>query len=198
MAGVSRPGFVAPDFNAPLDVDERLARLPAEARVKGMFIHRLVEMAQKKQLKHPRDGERFIAFKDYPVPLYLQALVDTARLLHPNVPPRRALYELGLGVYPALLDSMIGRVVFGALGRDLNGVLRITSKAYEIASNYGKCTVVEQTPRSVLLHLKDVWAFPDCHHVGVVEGAISVHGPKATTAIRVISISEVQLFAVWD
>src|SRR5262245_17235810 len=130
------PGFVPADDHGPLDLDYRIAHVPAHAVVKGMFIRRLVDDAAK----HGHTlavKERLIAFKDYPVPVYLNALVEAARVLHPSEPPRRALRLLGHGVYPQLVDSMIGKVVFGVLGRDIHSILRVASKAYEIASNLG-------------------------------------------------------------
>jgi hypothetical protein len=53
--------FVEPDWNAPIDFNERLAATPAKANVRGMFLQLLMQGLGPEATAQVRD-RRYVAF----------------------------------------------------------------------------------------------------------------------------------------
>jgi uncharacterized protein (TIGR02265 family) len=188
-------GFDAPDDDAPLDVEAVRAAVPAGATVKGLFFQDL----QKRLTAggHPPYEGHFVSFKDYPLVVFIDAIAEHAPVLYPRPTLRGAIRAFGESAYPAFADTMIGRMLFGVLGNDVQRMMGAASKAYDHSVNPGKVTRVRQTERSALMQLENIWIFPTCYQVGVFEGGVHATGKEADVRLRTIGPGRVDLFVRW-
>jgi uncharacterized protein (TIGR02265 family) len=187
--------FFSPDWNAPLDVEERLRGMPSWVAIKGMFFHSLLKEAARHQ-KHI-EGDSYIAFKSYPGHDYVRLSVKVAAAIYPELSLREGLRRMGQTVYPTLLQSMIGRVVFGALGGDVRAIMRLVPKGYSISSKVGEVVVKEVSDTHALLSFKEFYGFYDCYQVGVIEGAILFCKKKPDIKIRVLAPGQFEMLCHW-
>jgi uncharacterized protein (TIGR02265 family) len=190
------PEFFFPDWNAPLDVEQRIGLVPKWVTIKGMFFQSLIKLTQ--QHKKPLLAEPYVAFKDYTAPEYMRLSVKVAQIIYPNLPLREALRRLGQNVYPTLLQSMIGRVVFGALGGDIYAIMKLVPKGYSISSKVGKVQVREVSDDHALIAFEDFYGFYDCYHIGVIEGAIMACGKKPQVQLRTLEPGKIEMLCRWS
>jgi len=188
--------FAPPDFWAPLDVEAIVEKIPASAKVKGMFFHAVQDQARKRGLA-PIGRAKYIAFQDYEVREHAHFLVDSAKAIYPEQPVRQGLRQLGRDAYRVFLDSMLGKVIFSVAARRFEAALALTSKAYKVVGNLSSATLEDEQPSSAVVHLRGVWNFPDCYHVGVFEEAAVDYGRKAEILVRVNSPEDVELKLTW-
>jgi uncharacterized protein (TIGR02265 family) len=194
---VDTTGFTAPDFAGPLDVAAHLDACPADVGAKGMFFNDGIEhvVAQGKQ---PPSTRKYVAFKSYPNRELIQLLADCAQRAYPDVPLREGLRRLGRSAYPTLASSMVGRVVFGVLGKDIVSIFRIAAKGYEIALTAGKARVVEVDAHGARVRFDDIYNFLECYQVGVFEGAILTCDRRGEVKLKLDTPFSGELLATWD
>jgi len=189
-------GFVLPDWSAPIDVDERLARAPAEGWVRGMFFQGLADQARLGS-GPPVGRERYTAFKTYPLREYIELLAAAARAVHPDVPLREGLRRLGHRAFPNLTSSTVGRVLFSVAGDDFGEALRLATNAFRIVASPGRVRVASLERGSALLELRHMWTFADAYQVGVFEGAMRSYRRQGEVRVLVRGVSEVDLWLGW-
>ncbi|MCA9630176.1 MAG: DUF2378 family protein [Myxococcales bacterium] len=166
--------FRAPDWNAPLDPGIYIDRASPVATAKGMFF----VMVQRELRKVGKlegvaaAAPTYRAFKDYPYVDLLKLEVAASEALFPGESLREGLRRLGHCVFPMFLEHMIGRVLFGVVGRDPQQLLRLAAKGYAVAASHGTAEALEVNGTSGVLRLKNVCNFPTAFHVGVVEGTL--------------------------
>jgi uncharacterized protein (TIGR02265 family) len=136
--------FVAPDWNAPLDLPAYLAGVPAKATIKGVFPGAMVEAARRKGVTLPNARAKYHPFTDVPVTEYLPLLVAAAEWMFPGMSRREALRKVGRASFNAVEKSMLGRIL-------LTGLLDLRSE------------------RRTVLHFSEWYVFLDSHLVGALE-----------------------------
>ncbi|MET0341826.1 MAG: DUF2378 family protein [Polyangiales bacterium] len=162
-------GYRAPELVAPLDVRESLARVPRHATGKGMFVARLLDELDAAGIARPT-SERFVPFADYPLVRCMELNVEIARLLYPRAPEREALRRVAWRSFGIFAESLVGRVLFGALACDVMSVLRLSSVALARCTNVGTQRVEHCDPFTAILHVDDAYFFAESFGVGMVEG----------------------------
>jgi uncharacterized protein (TIGR02265 family) len=193
-----KPVHVLPDWKAPLDVDAALARIPADGTVRGLFFHDLANAcAGVGRSAPPSMPPRVVAWGRYPMRAFARCLVETAQALAPGASPREGLRAIGRNAYPALADSMVGRVVFGALGKDYMAIVRICAKAYEMSLSHGRASPVEVSPGRTVVRVDEMYNFFDSYQVGVFEGALDACGIQGTVAIWLETPISGEILATW-
>jgi uncharacterized protein (TIGR02265 family) len=189
-------GFLAPDDSRPLDVEEVVRETPADAAVRGMFFNTYLAEAKRRGVSLSDPGS-YVGFKFYPLHQWQRFIVDVAARLHPGLPLRGALRQVGLSAYPTFADSIVGRVVFGVLGKDLGRILRVASKGFEHSLNSAHVELVSGDERSVRLHLAGVYGFIDSYNVGVFEGAFKACDREGSVFYRSIAPGEAEIICQW-
>lgn len=184
--------FVRPDWSLPLDLEDRLAKVPEAATVKGMFFSGPIDLAAKKTAKHV-GRDRYVAFKDYPLTEHLEVLAQCAKLAYPREPARSALRRLGHDAYRTFVESLAGRALFAVAARSWEDGLTLVSRAYGITGPVGTGRVVEASASGAVIALRGIWNFPDSYHLGVFEGAISQYGKAGEIWVRVHGLADVDL-----
>ena len=171
--------FVVPDPSSSLVVAEYLQLVPKAATIKGLFITSVIEELGTKRQQLAESSNRYTAFKDYPLTLQVKLIAEVARLAHPEVPLREGIRRVGLGIYPRFAASLLGKVLFSAVGTDPVAMMRAGSKAYASAASVGSVELVHADQGSATLRLQAMYNFIDCYQVGILQGAFSVLGIKS-------------------
>lgn len=195
---IPQEDFVEPVWTEPLDVDTLIAATPEEAMAKGMFFMGPIEMVYKATGEKP-GRDRYIPFKDYPVREHMKVLVECAQGCYPNRPLRQALRELGGEAFPAFAESMLGKVIYSVAGRSWDAAFRLAGKSYDVAGNLSSFETLEFTDKWATAHLRGMWNFIDCYHVGVLEGAMRAFGKTGgKVAIHSLGPDEAKFLISWD
>jgi uncharacterized protein (TIGR02265 family) len=186
--------FVDPDLQSPLDVEARLAQTPSSAGAKGMFFEQLARSARRSGVACEA---RYVPFRDYPLQDFMRLLTDYARARFPKLPLREAFRRVGWDAFPTLMNSVAGKVIFAFARGDAHGVLRLAPDGYKHSLSHCKVSLRVSSPGQVVLEYRDVWNFPECYHVGVVEGACRAFGSEARVRTRVLSPCNVDMLIRW-
>ena len=188
-ASLSVSRFHSPDFDAPVDVAGHLARLPNGAVCKGMFFLDLMRLGSK--VKPAPElfrvagvpARRYVAFRDYSMDENMRLTAAVARVAFPALPMGQALRRLGQMACDTVLETQIGRALFGAFERDLGWMLVQAPKAYKLLVNFGEVSTQKVGPRSFVLRAQHFPAFLETYQVGVLEGVLRHCGVRARMRI---------------
>lgn len=191
-------GFEVPDWNAPVDVDAQLEQTPSDVVVKGMYFEGLLREAAKRDVEAAPGHPKYRAFKDYPLRELMKLELDLVPKFFPEASLREGLRRLGWLAYPILIDSMIGKIIFGVLGDDIAKVFKVSAKGYAVSINRGRAVVLDSGPDFARIHLTEMYNFPDCYQLGVFEGALRYYGREGEIVVRTMSDIEVELFVRWQ
>lgn len=171
----SSTSFLTPTFDAPLDVAERIALVPVDRAVKGMFLQNVVESARRAGIILTQQPT-YVAFKDYPMAEAMNLWSDIARRLHPNASTRESIRRLARLAFPAFASSLVGKVILAPLGNDVGLLLRTAPVSYRACVRDGRVVVADTGPSHCVLAYEDVYSFYDCLHIGVLEGVLESLG----------------------
>lgn len=188
--------YYRPNHRAALVVDMYHSACPAEATGKGFYFSAFLREAVGSG-QHLDGYGPYREFKDYPLREGIRLIAECARRLYPDEPIREAIRRIGWTVFPTLLSTMIGKVVFGALGDNIPAVVRMSPRGYEVSMNRGRCEVVRVTEREAEIRITDLYLFPDCFLVGVFEGTLAHYGKEATVEIRNVSKGSCEYLVRW-
>jgi uncharacterized protein (TIGR02265 family) len=178
------PGdFVAPDWNAPIDVASYVDSMPRTACVKGMFPAAVADSARARGVALPSARERYLPFADVPCTEFAMMLVEAAQEFFPNAPLRSALRDLGRSAYPVLVQTMVGKVVLSTAA-DMPSGLHAAVKAYAVALPHCRVEIAELSKQRAIVTLRHIYYFLDSHHVGVFEGLARPLGVRLNTRVR--------------
>jgi uncharacterized protein (TIGR02265 family) len=183
--------FRLPDFSLPLDLEERLARVPDDACTKGLIFNSALRQVKAKTGQTLGRGS-YSMFTTYPVRELLEVLVAAVELLHPGLPPREGLRRIGQQVFLDLRASTAGTFLFSVAGRDIFGAIKLVSRAFDLFSSAsGRAEAIDD--RNILVELRDSYTFPECYQVGIMEGAMDWFGAQGEVLLLRRSICDVDL-----
>ncbi len=186
--------FLAPDWNAPLDLERRLRAVPDSAWVKGMYLNQLVDDMRAAGKEH---SGKWVGFKNVPMREWLALLVQASEALHPRVPPREALRRLGQKGYQTFAKSIAGRVIIDLGGVELASALRVIPTIYRNVSA-GSCAIeIDRAKRTATARLRGIWDWPDAWQVGLFEGGMLAFKERGTVKVRNLSMSDADLEMRW-
>lgn len=189
-------GFAPPDFDAPIDIEAHIEATPEEGTLKGMYFEHLRKMMADEGLILP--GPRsYLSFRDYSLRDYLRLSAVAAKHLHPDASMREGLRRVGHSSYRVLSSSLVGKVAFGVLGRDLQRITKLVSKAYALSVSPGRATPLDIGDNHSIVRLDDVYTFADCMQVGSFEGVFEMLGYEGDVQIKSISMSSCELYSRW-
>jgi uncharacterized protein (TIGR02265 family) len=200
-AGVA---LAPPRFDHDLDVEGIIAQVPDTALIKGFFVNNTAKMiiGQRpdlaEQVRAQLARPRYHAFSSYPRGEVMRFEVEIARLLCPGLPDREALRRTTHRVYPLFLSSLLGRVVLGTLGRDVDSVLRLGPRMFSAVTSFGTVEVERVRERHWLYHYKDYYSWLDCGDLGVLEGLLMHYGMTPTMRLAMNGPFEMWLELKWD
>ena len=196
MSGSMPSDFVAPDWDAPLDVAAYVDVMPPNARIKGMYPTAIVDAARARAIALPTARERYLAFQDVPMREYATLLVEAARAFFPEATLRSGLRRLGRASHGVFAQSVVGRVVLSTVS-DLPGALSACAKAYAISAPPSHAELLEIGDARAIFALANVYSFLDSHHVGVLEGIANSCGVRVATRLRLSSLFDGEIELTW-
>ncbi|MGE0784679.1 MAG: DUF2378 family protein [Sandaracinaceae bacterium] len=185
----------APEWDAEIDIAERLAIIPPHVTTKGLFFSALAD--QIEAAGRPRPPGRWVAFSNYPVTPYVELLVDCARARFPDLPLGRALRAVGHTAYPTFVKTTVGKVIFAFAGKDPKAALRLAPRAYATVGAGTSRVTLEEGEGVDVLHMHDVYSFAEYHEVGVIEGGIREFGGEVDVKVLRVADDYVQLHVIW-
>lgn len=179
--------FREPRRDLALDLDAILAVLPTGATIKGMFALSTLERAKDRKRAQEDAGLaslRIQPFSDVPYGPYLRLVFAIAEQVHPRVPRAEALRLFHHSYYETLAKSMIGRVMFGVLGKETHRVLSMGPRGYEVSVRFAKVTSESEGSG----HIRYIFenypsAIIESCDVGIVEGALAFCGETNTRVL---------------
>lgn len=193
--GIMPSDFYLPRFEGPLDLPERIARLPEDSSIRGMFLQVMVDAAEKRSGVRPGGGD-YIPFKEYPTREGLQLCAESASLAYPEVSPREGVRRLGQLMYAAFCESHIGSVMT-SFGGEFEDVLQMVPKIYEVSLNGASAELLEFSEDRAIVALRGVWLFPDVYQLGCLEGFLETFQKSGRVLVRVLSMCDVDLMLEW-
>jgi uncharacterized protein (TIGR02265 family) len=201
-SGVTHPDaleFAPPRFDRPIDVDSMLAAVPSNAANKGVIVKAAFDAVRARPELAAWTDEAIWQGAGQTLPLpglfqnvafrpYLDVLVFGARLLRGDA-IGEGLREIGMAIYPGFVETLVGRMVFGALGRSPLRVLMMGPNGWRICNNFGEVHS-EQLDAAHLRYdfLGHPFGLLETLYVGTVEGACRVLG--ITPEIAVARVGE--------
>jgi uncharacterized protein (TIGR02265 family) len=191
---LSAADFAEVDLLGAIDTEARIAATPLAATTKGMFCEQLARSARKVGVACEA---RYVPFRDYPLRGFMQLLSDYARVRYPRIPSREAFRRVGWEAFSTLMNSVAGRVIFAFARGDVQGALRMAPEGYKHSLSHCSVSLRFSSSRQVVLAMRDVWNFPECYQVGVIEGGCRAFGADPRIRTRVLSDSEVDMLIRW-
>jgi uncharacterized protein (TIGR02265 family) len=190
-------GFpVAFDFSAPVNIEEVLRTL-RPATVKGFVISDMLRAAEKQGKALP-NAPSFVAFKDYSFHESFTISFQIARHLYPHLPLREGLRRLGHRAYGSLLESTLGRAMFGLVGMRMETMMKIIPQAHRAFQKGGAVELLESTPESAHFAYRNFPYNIDSYQIGMYEGGFLARGKKHAVYLKTLSFGEAEIFCSWE
>jgi len=202
-SSMSDENYQTPRFELPVVLEEHVRALPSNATCKGLFFHdvldRLRKSAPNNALLAPGGlgSKRYVHFFDYSYGDYMRVLHGTAAAIFPAVPVGEGLRRLGRSSYPALLNSQIGKVLFGVLGTDTRRILELGARGYQVSLNFGRVEVEDLGSRHLRYHFRGLPAYLETYQVGVVEGAMRASGADGRVRVKLANLGNASFDIRW-
>ncbi len=164
-------------------MDSYHAACPADATGKGFYFAAFVREAVSNG-HHLEGFGPYREFKDYPLKEAIRLVAECARRVYPDEPLREGIRRIGWSVFPTLLSTVLGKVLFGALGQNIPAVISMSPRGFEVSLNRGRSEILRVTDRDAEVHVSDFYLFPDCFLAGVFEGMFAHYGKEAQVEVR--------------
>lgn len=162
-----------------------------------MFFAQIQQEYRRRGLEPPTQ-ERFQVFQRYPLRRLMELLVEAAGTVHADVPLREGLRRLGHGAYGVFAESLVGRTLFAALGRDVGRILGLAGRAWAHAASAGSLEVEPAGAQAVRIRAHDFVLFPECTAVGIAEGVLLACERPGVVACRSESATEAEFWIHWE
>jgi uncharacterized protein (TIGR02265 family) len=175
-------------------LSERIEIVPAEAKVRGMFLSEVHRLVPRLVTSRPR----YIPFTLYPVREYMQLLVRAAWARHPSKPASSALLELGFGVYSLFASSIAGTAILAAAGSEFVRICKAGPKAYAVTLSPGEIKLGAISANEATIQLRDVWVFPEIFHTGIWLGAMRACKLRGRIEVTRNSLCDVDYRMSWE
>lgn len=188
--------FAEPHWLDPIDMHRTLAMVPEAATITGMFLERTAREAEKRGKFLPSARDRYVTFRFYPLREHVQMLIEGCSVYFPGRPSRVALRKLGRAAPAALLSSTFGKVGIGS-AQSTRDIIAAMAKSYEVSMPGSAAELSDVNANTVIVSLRAVPFFLDCHHVGVFEGVLRFAGVKGEVKVRTFGSSEADLLCTW-
>lgn len=189
--------FTPPRLDGSFDVHAALARIPASATGKAMFIKRLLRELSCRGLPLPFP-DSFSAFQDVPLQLCAELNVHAARVLHPGLPLPDALRRVARWSFETFQDSVAGQLILTGTHRNPHPTLALASRLVSLTTNVGSLESVYLTPRSRLIRARDAYFFPEYFGVGMAEGVLSACHKQGQVLVRSHASTSVDFLICWS
>ena len=115
----------------------------------------------------------------------------------PHVSTRQAFREFGWRAFPDFAGTMLGRVVFGMFGDDLQHAFEAGPRGVTQSVKPGMAVVTSLDERHVRMEYYDIFGILDPYYIGVAEGMVRHYGFEPDVRIHALDISNAVLDVRW-
>ena len=185
--------FFEPDWRSSVDFAARMAAVPADAVVRGMFLQQVANGVTR----GPKAKSRYVAFKTYPMREYLELLAAAVKEER-SLSSAECVRRLGWRVYSAYAETITGTAIFAIAGLDFRRVIEAAPAAYKVALTPGSVRVRKIENDHAEVELRDTYNLPDFHQVGIWEGAMKACGITGDIRTRVVDFGAVDFQISWQ
>jgi len=185
--------FLEPDWQASVDFKARIAAVPANAVVRGLFLQVIADGVTR----GPKAKARYTAFKTYPMREYLELLAAGAQEDR-SVSSAESVRRMGWRVYSSYADTITGTAIFAIAGRDFRRVIEVAPSSYKVALTPGSVRVRSIENYQAEVELRDIYNLPDLHQVGIWEGAMQACGVTGHIRTRILDFGAVDFHVSWE
>jgi uncharacterized protein (TIGR02265 family) len=186
----------------PFEPEERLARIPSDMAVKGMFFGRLVsalgpdwKLNERKLLSPPRLGT-YLPFSDYPLVDYERLTIAAAQKRFPRLPLAEAIRVHERDSVQAFADSTVGKVML-KMASDLHAAMLKVPDIQRMVVRNGTISAVSTGPRSVRIEFRNARTWFDCAVLGNFEGAVLMYRESPVIDLDVIDDENARYDISW-
>ena len=190
------PGFGSVDLEEDVDVAAYLKRVPKHATGKGMFLVRLLQELDRRGIARPT-AERFLPFSDYPLRRCLELNAEAAKLMFPTLPLADGLRRVAWTSFDTFSGSLIGQVLFGAVGHDVESILKLASRAMAYTTNVGSQELEVVRDRTAVLQVHNAYLFAEYFGVGMLEGVLRSCGSEGQVLASMSSPTSGAFYVRW-
>lgn len=179
---------------AHTDLEWRLAQIPPDAAVRGVFFTMLDRSAASFGSEtHAAYREffrtwDFSAIRFYPVRDYVTRLVLLAQMRYGAEHIARGLFEIQSGAYAAWRSTLMGKAMFQLLRGNLLGALQTTERAYaaHVVTSYSTLRVSQPSPARIRVRFETEYVYIAEAMAGALVGMASVlgHETEAQTELE--------------
>jgi uncharacterized protein (TIGR02265 family) len=165
--------------------------------VKGFYLSAMVrELATHGH--HLTSRASFRDFSDYSLTQAREILDETVLRLYPQERRGEGQRRVGWIIYPTLLSTMVGRVIFGSLGHDLGAVLGVLRRGFEVSISRGSYEPVEIRERDAHVRVRDFPLYPDTFLLGAFEGLLAHYDlADGKVEVKKQSATDVDFYLSW-
>jgi len=146
----------------------------------------------------PYPRRQYIPFKSYPVSDYCALVDEVATYSLPHLTMAEARRQIGLHIYPAFAETMVGTALFAVAGHDFQRVLTLGSRAYEVSVDPCMVEVSQPRPGQAFVRLRDIWSYVDTLHLGIWQGAMKRCGVRGQIEVHSLSRCDADFSIYWD
>jgi len=191
------PGFALPDWSEPVDTEAFFRICPEDATAKGMFLQTMRDEVERRGKTLSLEG-KIHAFKDYPMPQVMEIILETAELAFGQLPQRNGIRHVTRLGYTTFANTMIGRAVFGIVGRSVGRVLDLSPKAVAYGTSVGRVVVTEMDETARVMRISDIYPFSEPFSIGMIEGVLIACRRSGYVAQRLLSLTDGEFFVRWE
>ncbi len=189
--------FTPPDMTSPLDAAERLAAMPPEASVKGLFFSTVIG-ALREKCPDSELIKNYDHFSNYSCAELIELLDKSSKALYPELPQRQALRLLGQRLFQGFKKTTAGMLFYTAAGHRIDNGFQMINSIYNLLSQT-KANLLEVGEDYAIISLTDAWVFPTCYHIGTYEGAVMLFNKKPKEVlVKEYSLSNVDVLCRWE
>lgn len=185
-----------PPWGAAFDADRLIRLVPDYATMTGHFLSAVAGVAEGRGIRLLSARQRYTPFSAYPLREHCELLLETSRKVFPELSLRESLRKLGRGAPQVLLQSVVGRVVFGSVDGPLE-VLRAMATSYMVHMQPGKVEVLPIDATTAVVQASEIHNFLDSHNIGVFEGALRHAGVKGDVRIHAYDRATADMRCTW-
>lgn len=185
-----------------VDPAERIAAVPRDHTVKGMFIADFVghlgpkwPAAAAELVAPPRLG-RYLPFSDYPRIDHTRLLYAVARARHPQATPVQGARLTTRRDAQVFMNSLVGKALLTPV-TSAKGVLLSAPRAYQLVVRAGIVRGFDVGERHVRLEYRDYAGWVEGAAIGLLEGLLSTYGARGTIEVEFLSDADANYDITW-
>jgi uncharacterized protein (TIGR02265 family) len=163
--------YHVPDWDVDIEAQALIDSVPDDVSHSGFMLKHIKDLVPQYQV-----GLDYKALGDYPTQDLMRLQVQVAGVLYPDLKLPRALRYIARDIFSQTNSTLIGTVLYAAVGRHPERILRASPLLYGMIHRKGEMRILSIAPNVAEMHFSEHWAFPEYNLYGTIEGAFNMCG----------------------